>query len=289
MKRRQLVLGGIGATLLTPVLWTQIETELLITENLQVPVQGLDRVIKIAQLSDLHWDDGMTAPWTLIAEAIARINQANVDLVALTGDFVTRAIAPIERLAPALGRIKSRLGIYAVLGNHDNVLWDSRRKITQALQREQITVLENQWTTVDGIALAGVGDLWFGPHEPEQIFSTLRGRKPTVLLAHNPDTFWPLENERIDLQLSGHTHGGQVRFGPLGTPLGWRRLIQLVHSNVPEGIRLPYTGLLKSDSWAGLYHQGINQLYVSRGIGRFRGLSLGCPPEVTFIDLIPAD
>ncbi len=292
MKRRQIVLGGLaitaGSMLGIPV-WSRSEADTLKTEYVRLTVKGLDRSLRVAQLTDIHWDHGNTVHWPMIEEAITQINKEQVDLVALTGDFVTTSADPIHELAPVLGKIQSKEGIFAVLGNHDNVLVDSNRIISRVLTQANITVLENRWTTVAGLAIAGTGDLWRGPYEPERIFSSLRGRKPTLLLAHNPDGFWPLKEERIDVQLSGHTHGGQVRLGPwavlgLSEPF-WPILSEVVGERRLNKV-VPKT-LTRTNSWAGRFQQGDNQLYVSRGLGRFRRLSIGCPPEVTFFELEP--
>jgi predicted MPP superfamily phosphohydrolase len=292
MKRRQIVLGGLaitaGSTLGIPV-WSRSEADTLKTEYVRLTVKGLDRPLRVAQLTDIHWDHGNTVHWPMIEEAITQINKEQVDLVALTGDFVTTSADPIHELAPVLGKIQSKEGIFAVLGNHDNVLVDSNRIISRVLTQANITVLENRWTTVAGLAIAGTGDLWRGPYEPERIFTSIRGRKPTLLLAHNPDGFWPLKEERIDIQLSGHTHGGQVRLGPwavlgLSEPF-WPILSEVVGERRLNKV-VPKT-LTRTNSWAGRFRQGDNQLYVSRGLGRFRRLSIGCPPEVTFFELEP--
>jgi len=292
MKRRQIVLGGLaitaGSTLGIPV-WSRSEADTLKTEYVRLTVKGLDRPLRVAQLTDIHWDHGNTVHWSMIEEAITQINKEQVDLVALTGDFVTTSADPIHELAPVLGKIQSKEGIFAVLGNHDNVLVDSNRIISRVLTQANITVLENRWTTVAGLAVAGTGDLWRGPYEPERIFTSIRGRKPTLLLAHNPDGFWPLKEERIDIQLSGHTHGGQVRLGSwavlgLSEPF-WPILSEVVGERRLNKV-VPKT-LTRTNSWAGRFRQGDNQLYVSRGLGRFRRLSIGCPPEVTFFELEP--
>jgi uncharacterized protein len=292
MKRRQMVLGGlaitVGSTLGLPA-WSHYEADTLKPEYIRLSVKGLDRPLRVAQLTDIHWDHGNTVHWPLIEEAIAHINKEQVDLVVLTGDFVTRETEPIHELAPALGKIQSQEGIFAVLGNHDNALDDSNRIITHALIQANITVLENRWTEVAGLAIAGTGDFWRGAYEPERIFTSLRGRKPTLLLAHNPDGFWPLKEERVDVQLSGHTHGGQVRIGPwpilsLSEPF-WPIMEDVVGERRLRKV-IPKT-LTHTNSWAGKFQQGNNQMYVSRGLGRFRRLSIGCPPEVTFFELEP--
>jgi predicted MPP superfamily phosphohydrolase len=282
-----MMLGGLAVTaasVLGSPAWSLYEAGTLKTEYVRLKVKGLDRPLRVAQLTDIHWDHRGTVHWQTIAEAIDLINREQVDLVALTGDFVSKATDPIHELAPALGKIQSKEGIFAVLGNHDNVLADSNRIITRALTQANITVLENRWTEVAGLAIAGTGDLWGGPYEPGRIFTSLRGRKPTLLLAHNPDGFWVLKEERIDVQLSGHTHGGQVRIGPWtvlsSSELFWPLLAEVVGERRLSDI-FPRK-ITHTHSWAGRFQQGNNQLYVSRGLGRFLRLSIGCPPEVTF-------
>ncbi len=293
MKRQQqIVVSGLALTAgsaLSLIAWSRHEADALKPEYIRLTVKGLDRPLRVAQLTDIHWDHRGTVHWPLIAEAIDLINREQVDLVALTGDFVSKATDPIHELAPALGKIQSKEGIFAVLGNHDNVLVDSNRIITRALTQANITVLENRWTEVAGLAIAGTGDLWGGPYEPERIFTSLRGRKPTLLLAHNPDGFWSLKEERVDVQLSGHTHGGQVRIGPWtvlsSSELFWPQLAKVLGERHLSDI-FPRK-ITHTQSWAGKFQQGNNQLYVSRGLGRFLRLSIGCPPEVTFFELEP--
>jgi len=281
-----LLLGGLascGSAAAALPAYSAHEADTLSVETVRVSLVGLDRPLRLAQLSDIHWDGGRTIRWELIERAAARVREARADLVVLTGDYVNREPEPIADLAPLLGTLGAPLGTFAVLGNHDACLGRSSRMIRKALVRSGVAVLENRWTTVAGIALAGVGDLWNGPYEPEQVFRSLRGRLPTVLLAHNPDGFWKLGEERVDLQLSGHTHGGQVRLPLVGPVLGIHNHFK---QNVP-GLAHRQRGT-RTGSWSGHYTHNGNRLYVSRGLGRFRRLSFGCPPEVTLIDLIPS-
>ncbi|AGY59081.1 metallophosphoesterase [Gloeobacter kilaueensis] len=292
LSRRRLLVSGLiatgGATLALPA-WARVEADSLKFETVPIPIVGLEAPLRVAQLSDIHWDH-RSVPWNSIEQAIDYINAAEVDLVALTGDFVTYDPAPIFELAPALGRLRARHGLFAVLGNHDNAHPRGARTIKKALAREQIVLIENRWTAVASLAVGGTGDLWHGPFEPERVLMPLRGRRPLLLLSHNPDGFWRLGEQRLDLQLSGHTHGGQVRLPGVGPVLALKnRLGDRLRRYLPElGDSLQKHAIIRTNSWAGLYGQGKNCLYVSRGMGRFKRLSIGCPPEVTIIDLIPA-
>jgi hypothetical protein len=270
---------GLGA-------YSLCEADTLAVEHLRVPLENLERPLRVAQLTDIHWDERSTVGWALLEQVVARVNRESVDLVVLTGDYVSASPNPIHALAPLLGTLRSRLGTFAVLGNHDNIAPHSRPVIRTALERQGIAVLENTWTAVEGLVVGGVGDFWYGPYEPGRIFGTRPAQRPLLLLSHNPDSFWELTTERIDLQLSGHTHGGQVIVPGLGALLGLhpdltRTLMDLV------GVRPPGGSIITSSSWSGQFRSGTNRLYVSRGLGRYLRLSLACPPELTLIDLMP--
>lgn len=291
LKRRQFLLGSLitaGATGIALPAYSFQEADTLVIETVRIPMRDLERPLRVAQLTDIHWDSGHSIRWPLIEEAVERINRAEVDLVALTGDFVTEGPEPIHELAPLLGRLRARQGVYAVLGNHDHLYAHSQRTIEPALRRVGIEVLHNTWSRVGNLVLAGAGDYTSGNYEPERIFRTLGRRLPTLLLAHNPDGFWQLLDERIDLQLSGHTHGGQIRLPFVGPVLSLnRRLTGRIPKLARLTDKLPYSKVTHTNSWAGEYGEGNNRLYVSRGIGRFHRISIGCPPELTFFELLP--
>ena len=232
----------------------------------------------IVQLSDIHLD-GFTEPYFL-RDAVGHINRLSPDAVFLTGDFVTHQFFPKKWSIPSAWKCaeilrglecKSR---FAILGNHDVIV--SPPAVTEALTNSGITVLRNEFTSIDRgssrLWLAGLDDPVEGhPDIDRAIPESIRNRaeEPILLMCHAPDFVDDLlkhpAGAAVQMMLSGHTHGGQVRL-PFGPPL-----------ELPE---------LGQKYVEGLFHlQGL-QLYVNRGIGAvgvpFR---LNCPPEITSITL----
>lgn len=248
--------------------------------------------LRLAQLSDFHYD-GACLTTDLLAAAIAAANAFQPDLVVLTGDFVTHDPAWIHRLVPWLQLLQSRYGSYAVLGNHDNYLPHSRTVVKQALAEAGIGVLWNAIAQPLGPALplVGLADFWSREFDPAPIMDTLDPHQPRLVLSHNPDSAVPLQRWRVDLQISGHSHGGQIVIPGYGNLS--ERFAQL-YGQIPTAIRwaVPILGAsygtLEHWEWAqGLYAIGPNQLYVNRGLGTYPPGRFNCPPEVTHLTLIP--
>ncbi len=245
----------------------------------------------IVQLSDLHYD-GKRLSEALLRQVIKVTNQAEPDLVVITGDFVTDDPAPIYPLALHLKHLRSRAGVYAVLGNHDLHRSASRATITEALTRIDVSVLWDEvvYPLGDGLAIVGLPEYWSPAFRASRILDRVSPTVPRIVLAHNPDCAEPLQQWRVDLQLSGHTHGGQIVIPGLGNVSA--RAAQL-YSHLPPRTRnrLPFLRgcyrVMKHWEWAkGLYQVGDNRLYVNRGLGTYLPGRLFCPPEVTVITLV---
>ncbi|MBF2000317.1 MAG: metallophosphoesterase [Synechococcales cyanobacterium M58_A2018_015] len=266
----------------------------LSVEQLTIDVVGLPAEFnhtKLVQLSDLHFD-GLRLSEEMLREAIAVSNQVNPDLVALTGDYVTDDPTPMADLAQRLATLQSRLGTYAVLGNHDIYPAGAKAKVTDALEAVGIQVLWNQIAYPLGAALpiVGLADLWSREFNPQLVMSQLDEATPRIVLSHNPDSAAHLQPWRVDLQLSGHTHGGQIVLPGLGPVPTW---YQTFRRYVPKSLR-PWIPYMREDcykvvrhwEWAqGLHYVGSNRLYVNRGLGTYLPGRLFCPPEVTVITL----
>jgi len=264
-------------------------------DRLSLEIAGLPAALHgttIAQLSDLHFD-GLRLSDQMLEAAIAASNQVQPDLVALTGDYVTDDPSPIEELAQRLQQLQSRLGIYAVLGNHDIYPNGSREKVSVALTRVGIQVLWNQIAYPFGqeLPIVGLADLWSREFAPAPVMSQIDPSVPRIVLSHNPDSAAKLQSWRVDLQLSGHTHGGQIVIPGLGPVPTWYQTVRRV---VPKRLRgwIPYMReghhkVVQHWEWAQGFHQvGANGLYVNRGLGTYPPGRLFCPPEVTVITLI---
>ena len=241
--------------------------------NLPTPFHGF----RVVQLSDIHLDE-FTEPWFL-ERVVKRVNALAPNMVLLTGDFVTMGAFNFaarnhaaHRCAEVLATLSCPLR-YACLGNHDTGVGASI--VIQALKDQGIPLLVNQYDAID---LKG-SRLWISAvddpgtsHPNLDLTIPAQPSAPVILMAHEPDYANDvIEHPRfpsIDLMLSGHAHGGQVRLPFLG-PL----ILPPMGRDYPEGhFRFSHM-----------------QLYVNRGIGTV-GLPfrLNCPPEITVLTLNPA-
>jgi predicted MPP superfamily phosphohydrolase len=222
---------------------------------------GLDG-FKIVQLSDFHFIP-LTRPY-LIKKAISLTNQLKPDLVVLTGDFIWHELEAIYDLAPLLTGINARLGTQAILGNHDH--WLNAKVISTELKKVGIDVLFNEVRTIsmggDSLQVIGVDDGWSGKPDLMGSLGAMDNKIPGILLWHEPDLADQVPQDgRVALQLSGHSHGGQVRLPGKGALI------------------LPYLGT-KYD--CGLYRFERMYLYTNRGIGIISvPFRFNCRPEIT--------
>lgn len=270
-----------------------IITEPLSVERLTVTIAGLLPSLegtKLIQLSDFHYD-GLRLSEELLDRAIEVSNQENPDLILLTGDYVTDDPTPIDKLALKLKSLKSRAGIHACLGNHDIYLRHSKKRVTDALNSAGVCVLWNAIATPLGedLPIVGLADYWSREFFPASVMEKLDPQTPRIVLSHNPDTAAILQKWRVDLQLSGHTHGGQITIPGIGAaPI----LIEQLRQHLPKSLHstIPFlktcSRVVKHWQWAQGWHQvGRNQLYVNRGLGTYPPGRLFCPPELTVITL----
>jgi predicted MPP superfamily phosphohydrolase len=222
---------------------------------------------RIVQFSDLHMGTWLNR--SRLASVIEMVNQEEPDLVAITGDFVTSdPDRYMEDLVEPLSGLQTRDGAVAVLGNHDH--WTDPRAIRQALRRSEITDLSNEVCTLqrgeEFLHIAGVDDFLEDLDRLDLVLGKLPGSGPAILLAHEPDyADESAASGRFGLQISGHTHGGQIVLPLIGPPV-----------LPPRGRKYP----------AGFYLVKGMKLYTNRGIGTTAiELRLNCPPEITVLTL----
>lgn len=249
-----------------------IETEAITVEEIQIRVKNLKPGLegfKIAQLSDIH-----LYPFTQakqVRTAAILIAGLQPDLIALTGDYVLQEAEAIFDLAPLLASMDARYGIFASLGNHD--LWTNAAVVRSGLEAAGIPVLINAGLALtigaDTLYVAGLDDGWSGKPDLRAALDKRPAGAPTVVLMHEPDLADTFSQEsRVTLQLSGHSHGGQVRLPGIGAPV------------------LPPFGR-KYDQ--GLYRVGDTWLYTNRGLGVISpAIRINCPPEITLFTLTRA-
>ncbi len=277
----------------------KVETLNLTIDNLPAHLHGT----KLVQLSDLHYD-GERLSEDILAEAIDRTNQAEADFVVITGDFVTDDPTPIYELAKRLKQVQCRTrfhtaelpGIYGILGNHDLCRRDSKPIIIDALSQAEIQVLWNEivYPVGAGLALVGLADLWSSAYKQAgALIDQLPADVPRIVLAHNPDCADSLQQYRVDLQLSGHSHGGQMILpGILNVSVFCAYLYRTLPGKIKYKIPVLTAcyRVMKHWEWVKGFHQiGNNRLYVNRGLGTYFPGRLFCPPEVTIITLNSKD
>lgn len=272
-------------------------------ETLDLPIRDLpDRLtgLKLIQLSDFH-AEGWSLSDRLLNQAIAASNREYPDLVLLTGDFVTYKPEAIHALAPKLEQLTSRYGVYAILGNHDLLETHSRSIITAALTQVGIRVLWNElcYPCGEGLALAGFGHQGMYHFLPDEVMAQIPENVPRLVLTHTPDCAEKLKPWRVDLQLAGHTHGGQIFIPGLGSlPAIATAFYDAIPNSLTSKIRILRKLKRIRVNWdwdRGLhtidrrpYSNTPNRLYTNRGLGTYAPGRLFCPPEITRIRLHPA-
>jgi len=164
-----------------------------------------------------------------------------------------------------LAKARARLGSFATLGNHD--YWSGAPAVTVALEKKGIRVLRNECLSLPGEShcyLSALDSFWAGSPDLSSLRRTPKDSRH-VLLVHEPDPFAQLDDPRIKLQISGHTHGGQIRLPGIGALL------------LPKWGKIYQTGLYARDN---------RSLYVNRGVGTvLHHLRINCRPELTVFEL----
>jgi predicted MPP superfamily phosphohydrolase len=241
--------------------------------DVRVPIDGLPAALEgftIAQISDLHI--GPTIRRAFVEKIVERVNRLEADMVAITGDLVDGTVGELRHHTEPLGDLASRHGTYVVTGNHE--YYSGAHAWIRELDRLGARVLMNEHVVIlhDGatVAVAGVTDWsahYFDPSHRSDPRAAAHGAPPEatkLLLAHQPRSAHHAAGQGYDLQLSGHTHGGQ--FWP------WNFFVRM---------QQPFT--------AGLERIDRMWIYISRGTGYWGPpMRFGIPSEITRIRLVRA-
>jgi predicted MPP superfamily phosphohydrolase len=283
LSRRQLLtLGGAaftvplglgGYSVLVEPRWLQVSRVPFPLRDLPEALDGL----RLVQLTDIH-----LGPWLSVDRVRTVVECANglqPDVMLLTGDYVHKSRAYIPQVAEALAALRPRIGTVAVLGNHD--WWHGAEETRLEFRKRGFRLLDNSRlfvtperrlspTVAPGLCLAGVGDLWEDQCLYAQALEGVPGDVPRLLLSHNPDAAedprltrggW-----RVDLMVSGHTHGGQVSLPFFGPPVIPSRFGNKYAHGLVEGPACP--------------------VFVSRGVGMsLLPIRCGARPEITLLEL----
>lgn len=240
--------------------------------RVDIPLAGLPASLAgftIAQISDIHV--GATIKGDYVAAIVDRVNRLGADLIAITGDVVDGSVQQLSSHTAPLAKLVARHGSYIVTGNHE--YYSGALEWMREFKRLGLRGLMNEHVVIDHdgaqLVLAGVTDYSahaFDPSQRSDPRAALLGCPdgiPRILLAHQPRSAHAAEAAGFDLQLSGHTHGGQ--FWP------WNLLVSL---------QQPFT--------AGLHRLGRLWVYTSRGTGYWGPPKrFGAPSEITLVRLVP--
>ena len=250
---------------------TKIEPNWLQVVSIDLTIPNLDSAFnsyKIVHISDLHTNKFM--PIDRLNKIINSVNRQNPNAIAITGDFITKHKPFDERqLGENLSKLTSQDGKFSVLGNHDH--WGKHTdRLRQALLTAKIDNLDNQVRIIERgtakLVIAGVDDPYWGKPNFQQVVDRLPDNVPAILLVHEPDYVnKTAKTHKFALQLSGHSHGGQIRI-PFLDPLV-----------LPPGGTKYYKGLNRVEDMVE---------YTNRGVG-MTGLPIrfGSRPEITVFTL----
>jgi predicted MPP superfamily phosphohydrolase len=259
-----LTLSGVGyGALVEPGLFS-VETVSLRLEKLPESFSGL----RVAQISDIHMGGWMDLDRF---QQVANLTLAEKpDILLISGDFLLGDISidyidqAIDDLISVLAPLAKSVPSFAVLGNHD--YWANADAVRKMLSLSGVTNLTNAVFTLrrgaDKLHLCGVDDVWEGKVRLETVVTQMEDDSAAILMAHEPDyADISAATGKFDLQISGHTHGGQVALPLFGPPV------------------LPYLGQKYP---SGLYKVGNMFQYTNRGVGMSRlAIRFNCPPEIT--------
>jgi uncharacterized protein len=229
---------------------------------------------RIVQFSDLHMGGWMNGE--RLRKVVDIVKAQNPDLVVITGDFFTGPVwsenltRAAEEFVAEISRLTSDFTTLGVLGNHD--YWSDAEEARKALRRCGVIEIGNGFYSLerDGqeLHIAGVDDIWYEHDNLDEVLSKLPDTGAAILLAHEPDfADISAKTGRFGLQLSGHSHGGQIVLPFIGAP----GLPRLAH-------KYP----------SGLYKVGDMWQYTNRGVGMSFPIRFNCPPEITVFTLNPA-
>jgi hypothetical protein len=257
------IMGGVYPFL--EAKWCRVTRVTVGLPNLGSPFEGKT----IAFLADVH--HGPFVPLSYVRDIVAMTNALKPDLLLLGGDYCHRGPRFIAPVLEELGKLKAPMGRFAVLGNHDH--WDGYKESVEGLEAAGIPLLRNSGTWLEKgsarLRIGGVGDLWCDKQDVGKALGDATDRDATIVLSHNPDVAETLQDPRVGLMLSGHTHGGQVVMPVFGAP--WT-----------------------SSAYGQKYSQGLVRgpacnVYITRGVGTVGPPGrMNCRPEIILLTLTTA-
>jgi len=270
-RRKFLKIGlscGIGALIATYPFC--IERYIFQVNTYQIPVPNLPpnfNGFTIAQLTDLHY--GFLMPLMSAEKIIHKTNTLQKDVVVCTGDYILErnGTAQIDTAWPHLMKLRANSGVYSVLGNHDH--WGNTDRSLYWLEKSGQNIRHKAVPIIKGeerIWIGGAGDYMEDDLGIDEAFQHVPDSECKILLSHNPDSADTDYKSRIDLMISGHTHGGQVIIPFVGAPI------------LPVKNKLYSSGFIRTEE---------TNLYISRGLGwAMFPVRFNCLPEISVLKLV---
>jgi uncharacterized protein len=286
-ERRKFLKKGAGMVAAAPFAVSGygvfVERERFEVEHFDFPIKGLSSALdhlSIVHLTDIHAGPFMTEED--LAPYVEAVNRLKPDIIALTGDFVSFHLDEAAPCVAALGQLKARYGIYGCLGNHDFYA-RAEDELTTRFGARGIQIIRNSVGTIpignSVLSVLGVDDLRQGR---SNLLRAMRAaaKDPAeirILLSHRPEIFPSAAASGIEVVLSGHYHGGQIKLVPGNDSPSIARLL----TPYVEGLfRLPLSNKGAEE------HGGESFLFVSRGIGvTALPVRLNCPPQIAHLTL----
>jgi len=261
-----LVIIVVGITLLV---YSFVEPHLLQVREVQLEDADVPAAfdnLKAAFISDIH--HGPYFSLDRVQLLVERVNGLKPDLIILGGDYVHRDNDYIQPCFEELKKLNAPLGKFGVLGNHDH--WEGAQLTRKMMKEAGITLIDNKacWIEKDGkkIKLGGVGDLWVDDQDIEPTIRDVEDEDFVILVSHNPDYVEEIETSRIDLVMSGHTHGGQATVFGL-----WGPCVPSVHGQKYR------TGTVETE---------LTKVIVSNGVGTITPPARFCArPDIILLTL----
>ncbi|MDR0373676.1 MAG: metallophosphoesterase [Nitrososphaerota archaeon] len=252
--------------------WRSFNPQDFQIRHLRVNIPNLAPVFHnylIVHISDIHYGQWVSSE--RLEGIITLINQNHPDAVAITGDFVSYLLNKSieDELAAQLKKLQTKDGVFAVLGNHDH--WAGAQRVKDILKKSNIIDLDNDIYEInrEGFKLifAGVDSVMMKKAQLDQVLEKIPPKDPAILLVHEPDfALTTASTKRFNLQLSGHSHGGQFYIPGLGTPFRDNYTLHYPH---------------------GLYNVGDMTLFTNTGLGtNSYWLRINCPPQIATINLV---
>jgi predicted MPP superfamily phosphohydrolase len=242
-----------------------IQTKVLEFDDMDIPDSF--KGIKIVFISDIHHKKSY--PISRVKKLVKKVNKLRPDIILLGGDYISDSIEYIQPCFEELKKLDAIIGKYGVLGNHDH--WESAALTREWMKKADIICLDNKslWINLDNsrIKIGGVGDMWEDEQIIKNTINDVDNDDFVMLVSHNPDFVEMVKTDKVDLMLSGHTHGGQISLFGL-----WAPFVPSRHGNKYR---------------TGIIHTKNTTLLVSNGIGNAGPLPVRffVRPQINVIEL----